>query len=714
MLFLIFFVWAFSGNSEIFFGLHLPAILLLFSVFAAFFVFVPAEKAVCCAVKKIEPYSFYIFPILSFIFSLLISHFVFNDLPHAPDEVNYKYLAEAILDGRITSELHPHYEFFHILYTNPAISGTYSIYQIGFSIFLAPFVFFKVPFLCNPLLTALSVFFIGKIAEEFYGRKEAFLTMLLASFSIFTVLLGGTLMAHSFCAVCTLGAFYFAVLAVRKNGAKRFLFLVFSALLISFLMFIRPQNALFVLIFVLLYLFVFIDKKSFLTSLPIMGFVIFIFLSLLLYSNYSISGKITEFKHERYWSVSEPVDNCMGIGLGKGCRFGTSYEIPDEGLTLPLAAEITAERLYYFVSVFAFSPFMLLFLVIYFLSASDKLLNRKDLILLSGYLIFPAVYFLYYYADNGYGARYYYECSFFLFPLIAKGIFVSYERSESFFAKPVFKRGILVSALLLASFAFQNIFSIPYLVSFYSKGSWGADRLLAQGLKEKNINEGVLFISPDEYYAKGAALMNMHKIDENRLIFALDLGLVSNQSLMDYYKGKKFYWVAFNKDLDVVPNIIEIKRDPSLKSVTTEMEHKSFPLDGAPDYCNKFPQYPEFVDQYSGFTLPDDMISGRVFFFCRFTESNQFYTFGQYFEKSGTYKVKITFAATPESGKFDLESGKFIKKLDFYSDKPHLENVEFEVFFEEGMNFIKLTPDFEGKELYFIIDKFEFFSSDDL
>ena len=146
MLFLIFFVWAFSGNSEIFFGLHLPAILLLFSVSTAFFVFVPAEKAVCCAVKKIEPYSFYIFPILSFIFSLLISHFVFNDLPHAPDEVNYKYLAEAILDGRITSELHPHYEFFHILYTNPAISGTYSIYQSGFSIFLAPFVFFKVPF----------------------------------------------------------------------------------------------------------------------------------------------------------------------------------------------------------------------------------------------------------------------------------------------------------------------------------------------------------------------------------------------------------------------------------------------------------------------------------------------------------------------------------------------------------------------------------------
>ena len=404
----------------------------------------------------------------------------------------------------------------------------------------------------------------------------------------------------------------------------------------------------------------------------------------------------------------------MGLGLGKGCRFGTPYEIPDEGLTIPLAAKITAERLYYFVSIFVFSPFMLLFLLVCFVFAAERGVLKKDLIVFSGFLIPFAAYFFYYYLDNGYGARYYYECSFFLLPLIAEGILISYEKSESFFTKPVFKRGILITAFIVSSFLFQSLFSLPYLVSFYSHGSWGADRLLAQALKEKNIEEGVFFISPDVYYAKGLALMNLHKIDENRLIFALDQGFVSNQNLINYYKGKKFYWVVFNKDFDVLPNIIEIKRDPAITVVTAEMEYKSYPLDGIPDYCNKFPQYPEFVDQYSGFTLPDEMVFGRIFFFCRFTESSQFYTFGEYFENSGNYKVKITFAATPESGKFDLEIGNFNKKLDFSSQTPHLESVEFEASFEKGMNFIKMIPDFEGKGRYFIIDKFEFFPSDEV
>ena len=714
MLFLIFFVWAFIGNFSEIFLFYLPVAALITFVLLALFAVSSVDTKMSRILNWLEIHAFVVFPLLSFVFSLCFSVFVFSSLPHAPDEINYKYLAEAILDGRITSDLHPHYEFFHILYTNPTISGAYSIYQIGYSIFLAPFVFLKVPFLCNPLLNAAAVFLTGRIAKEFYGGKVAFLSMMFASCSLFVTLLGSTLMAHSFCAACTLASFYFTMLSIKNERGKRIFFSILSAIFISFLMFIRPQNALFILLFILIYLFAFTDKKSFFKVAFVMGCLIFVFLIPFVYSNYVISGNITEFKHEKYWNISEPVDNCMGLGLGKGCRFGTYYEMPENGLTIPLAAKITAERLLYFVLIFLFNPLMLLFLVIRFIFAADRNYLKKDLIMLAGFLIPFTAYFFYYYLDNGYGARYYYECSFFLFPLIAKGVLVSYEKSENFFEKPLFKRGALVSAFITASFIFQNIFSLPYLVSFYSQGSWGADRLLAQGLKEKNIEEGVLFISPDYYYAKGLALMNLHKIDENRLIFALDLGFKSNQNLMDYYKNKKFYSVTFNINENRLPEINEITREPQITEITAEAEHKSYPLDGIPDYCNRFPQYPDFVNKYSGFTLPEELISGRIFFFCRFTESTQFYTFGQYFEKSGNYRVRITFAATPESGKFDLEIGTFTKKLDFFSDKPHLENVEFEVYFQKGMNFIRLIPDFEGKGRYFIIDKFEFFPLIDL
>ncbi|MBR6422613.1 hypothetical protein IKS86_07880 [bacterium] len=713
VLFLIFFVWAFAGNFGSLFLFHLPTMIVLFLLASAVFAFVPAEK-LTAAVNKTEPYKFYIFPAVAFLFSLAVSLFIFRGLPHVPDEMNYKYLAEAILDGKITTPLHPHYEFFHFLYTNPAISGTYSIYQIGFSIFLAPFVFLKVPFLCNPLLNAAAVFLIGKTAEEFYGKTVAFVTMALASLSLYTALMGGTLMAHSFCAVCTLGAFYLAVLSVRNCGTKRVMFAAVSALFISFLMFIRPQNALFALIFIMFYLFVFIDKKSFFKLVPVMGGVIFLFFLLFVYSNYAISGKITEFKYVKYWNISEPENDCMGLGLGKGCRFGTPYEMPENGLTLPLAFEITSKRLYYFVLDFIFSPFMLLFLILAFLLAEDKLKLKKHSILLTGYLIFFVVYFFYYYIDSeyGYGSRYYYECMFFLFPPLAEGILATVRKSEKIFSKPFFKNAVFVPAFIASALIFQTLLMLPIKNFYYSKSFWIGDKLLSEALKEKNIDEGVVFIFPDTFYADGAVRMNLHKIDENKLIFAHSLDYMSNQNLMDYYKGRKFYTAFFSAGGEKKPEIFEIHRDPSVSWVTAEAEYKNNPVDGAPDYCNKFPQYPDFINKSSGFTLPEDMISKRVFFFCRFTEETQFYTFGQNFEKEGIYKVRITFAATPESGKFYFESGNFSKKIDFYSQESLLDSVEFDVFFKKGMNFIKLSPDLNGRQHYFIIDKFEFFPSE--
>ena len=716
-LFLIFFVWAFSESwdrvGELLF-LHLTSISVLFLFFTVFFVVSKADTALLRFLKKLEPCSFRIFPSIAFVSSLIVSHFIFHDLPHVPDEINYKFLAESILGGSISTPLHPHYEFFHILYTQQAVSGSYSIYQIGYSVFLAPFVFFKVPFLCNPLLNALSVFLIGKITCEFYGKTVAFITMALASFSLFIAIMGGTLMAHSFCAACTLASFYFAILSLKNSGQKRYVFTAVSALFISFLMFIRPQNALFILIFISGYIFVSVDKKSFFRIIPVMGSVIFIFLILFLYSNYAVSGNITELKHEKYWNVSEPVDNCMGLGLGKGCKFGTPYEMPPEGLTLPIAFKITAERLYYFVSVIAFSPLMFLFLILLFFYAKDAAPIKKDLILLSCYLIFLVVYFFYYYTDTGYGARYYFECSFFLFPLIARGIILMYEESRKFYGSAVFGRGLLVTAFISASFLFQYLFSLPYVIKCYSQGSWGTDLLLEKALEEKNIKEGVLFVSPDSLFANGISRMNLHKIDENKIIFALDLGKNSDQNLMDYYKGKKFYTLVFDPEAKKIPEITEIKRDKSINVVTAEMEHKIYPVDGTPDYCNIFPQYPFFINQYAGFILPPEIFSDRSFFFCRFTSADQFYTFGQNFEKAGNYKVRITFAATPESGKFYFETGKFSKKIDFSSQNSHLDTVEFDVFLKKGMNFIKLSPDFEGKQNYFIINKFEFFPSEQI
>ena len=98
---------------------------------------------------------------------------------------------------------------------------------------------------------------------------------------------------------------------------------------------------------------------------------------------------------------------------------------------------------------------------------------------------------------------------------------------------------------------------LPAKNFYYSKSFWIGDKLLSEALKEKNIDEGVVFISPDTFYADGAVRMNLHKIDENKLIFAHALDYMSNQNLMDYYKGKKFYTAFFGAGGEGKPEIFE-------------------------------------------------------------------------------------------------------------------------------------------------------------
>lgn len=714
LLFCVFFIWSYWGNFPALGAplLLIPAALLLFVLL------LPLQKPLSQYSENISKFflehGFKVFPALAFLISLYISLNWFSGLPFVPDEVNYKYLAQAILDGKITSGLHPHYEFFNFLYTVPSVNGAYSIYQIGFPLFLAPFLALGVPWLANPLLLALSVFLTGRIAEIFYDRKTAVISMSFASTSVFLTVLGGTMMAHPFCAAATLGAFYFAILAEKSNNSKQlWINIAISALFISALLLARPQNALFALFFTVLYLFLKFKFVVFFKTGVVYALIISVFLGLLIYSNYVITGSVTEFKHRKFWDISEPVDDCMGIGLGKGCKFSANTELPEEGLNFTYATEITRQRLEAFLPGLTLNPlFFLLILLPFFKRNRDKSLIFNDFFVLSGFLIFFVVYYFYYFPGVTYGARFYFEGSFFLFPLMAQGFVMLLDSAGRGGASARLK--FLPESLLFTAFLIQFLVNFPATSAAYAKDWWVTTRLLSSKLQEKNITDGVVFINPDYFYSSGLPLMNIHKIDRNRLIFAIDLGFESNQKLMDYYKGRRFFWANFHREGDILHSkepleldVSEIFRDPAVTKVTVELEHKSYPIDGKPDYCNRYLQMGPIVNNYAGFSLPPELNEGRLYFFCKFTATDQFYTFGQNFTASGRYLARVTFAAHPVGGKFEFRHGDSTHLIDFHSEGIELKTVEFIENIEEGMNLFTLLP--KSPDTYFIIDKFEFF-----
>lgn len=707
-LFIIFFIWSFGGSYNALTEFYFPGLFIYFLVFLVPFSIPGFSEKFFKVILLLEKQSFLIFPVFVFLYSQYVWHDVFSGIPHVQDEINFKYLATAILDGTLTSPLHPHYEFFRFLYIIPSESGTYSIYDIGYPILLAPFLYFKVPFLLNPLLSSFSIYFLGRIAQELYDRRTASLSMMLGSFSLFLSSMGGTWMSHSLCAFLTLGAVLFAVKSLKKDLIKN---TVISALFISALMFSRPQNALFVLFSVVLFYALFAGGRNFIKSMIISGSIIFLFFLLFNYTHYIFSGAVLTGKHSVYWNISEPIDDCMRLGLGNGCRHATLIDLPSEGLTFTHAVYTTYLRLNQLVYGMFFHPLMFLFISILFLFKTDTDKFRKDLFVLFCFQIIFFTYFFFYFDGNVYGPRYYYEASFFLVVLASRGMILFFSKFNRKNGNPLLNPVNLFSAFFIAGIFFQYTVSAPAFFKPHRLAFWGADPLLYKALKEKNINKGVVFINPHTFHSSGTATMNLHKIDDNELIFARDLGPFQNRRLMNYYPDRSYYLANFNKEWfeEKLPEIIEMKKDDLPDMLYVELEDKEWPLSGRPDYCNTYPAW-EYIDQYAGFELESQLTAGRKYFFCRFINNDEHYSFGQYFEQGGEYRVKITYAATSVGKNFRFSNGTESETVNFFNKTNEIKEIEFEMTFNKGLNIIKIQPLDINKDSsgHFIIDRIEF------
>ena len=706
LLFFIFFIWAFNGDYSNIFSFYFPYLPLIFFLIFLIFSIRKVKISIVPTLDFFTEHSFKIFPALAFAYALFFSIFILSALPHVQDEINMFFQAEAILNGGLSRPLHPFYEFFRFLYIIPSKGGTYSLYQPGYSILLAPFIFLGVPYLLNPLLTGGAVFLLGKNVEKMFDRKTAALSMFLATVSAFLIPMGGTFMNHTFCAFSSLASMWF----IQKSFEKKpFLNTGIACLFIVLIMFTRPQTALFILISTIVFIFLKQDKKRFLYQAVTAGAVILPFFLLIFFTDSIFSGKLFLPKHIAYFSYSEPVNGSLGLGLYKGCRFNTIIPLPKEGLTISHAYYITYLRLVQMIYGMFFHPIFFIYLPALFLMKRKAQETLPDYIFLQYFLVTFVAFFFYYYDGNVYGPRYYYEVSFFLIPLFARGIILSTRKLSEINSLKFLQPRLIVYSFILSGFIFHYTVTAPQLFRLHRNAFWGTDPALSKLVDKKGIKNSLIFISPYRFYSSGAAIMDLSDIDSNNNIYAVNLGDSYNAVLADYYKNRKIYKVVFREEWyeDMPFEFQEVKELPVPEKMTVEMEHKSYPVEGIPDYCNKFPAWPN-IDSYSGFELPQDM-TDNTYFFCRFISEDQFYTFGQYVNKAGKYKITIKAVFGPVGTRFKLTSRNQEKILNFYLDEYDYKDLEIKLDFEKGLNFIKLQPlDIRKNGGYFIIDKLEF------
>lgn len=713
--FLIFFCWATFGNLFLTLSFSFPVFhILLFFCLMLFY-----AVGVKYGFKEIDlnfgRSPFFILPAAAFVISLLIAFLFFQGMPHVQDSINYLVMAENFAVGRLHSRMPEHYEFFQYAYMIPDGERLYSLFLPGFSFFLVPFVILGIPVLANPLLTALNVFLTGKIAEELFDRKIAVISMFFMLFSTFFVVMGGTWMAHPFCMTMTLLAVWSYIRMVDQKSRKYPIILGIS---LGWLALTRPQNTLFAGIpLIAHYMIVLIKKRDlrlFAEALDkgLMSLVFFApFLVFLLYYNSIYTGDPLLFKQDVFFNYSEPRKFCHRFGLGTGCVYSNGTELPPEGLTFSHAFLVSSHRLSSLIMNLFLHPLTLILLPLAFVFAKNRKDFSKLLFLFSLFFVNLAGYFFFYYHGNAFGPRYLYETSFFLIVILS---YTFCRVTEGAFKRSGLNNTakILTFSLLSAALVYQTFFALPSLKASYDKGFWNVSADLKKALDNAGIKEGVVFVAPFTMYGSGYALMDHAHFENNKIIYVRDLGIKQNRRIMFEYPGKKYYWTPFKElgNNTEPPEITEIFAPVDTGEIHVELEDKSFPLTGNPDFCQTFPEM-SYLDAYLDMEPPYQYLNKYQFlWFCRFVSTGQYYDFKQKVNKSGDYEIRFYGLQGKEMGNFDLLiDGKKAATLDFHADEKKMNNISLRTRLSKGMHDFRIAPrELVSKHNYFMIDSVDF------
>ncbi len=145
-----------------------------------------------------------------------ISWKVYNGVPGFIDSCIYMFQARLFADGTLSAPLPPEPEFFgitHVILNNK----WYTMYPPGYPAILGLGVLFKITWLVNPLLGALTIVCIFLLAKELYGDSIAKLSAILACASSFFLFMSSEFASHTSTLFFVTLAFLSFVWMVKKK-----------------------------------------------------------------------------------------------------------------------------------------------------------------------------------------------------------------------------------------------------------------------------------------------------------------------------------------------------------------------------------------------------------------------------------------------------------------------------------------------------------------
>ncbi len=226
--------------------------------------------------------------LFSFLASAAYSLFIFDGVPHIPDEIGYLFQAKIFRLARlyVPSPCSPEsFDFPHVVNNG----RWYSMYPPGFPFLLLFGLILGVPWIVNPVIGALAILLLYLLGKEIYGQNAGIVAAILGATSIWRLIMSATMMSH---AASMLFNGLFLLFAVRSIRRPTFREGLLAGTSLGFAFLIRPYNTAlfsFAIISYIAVLFFKSPRKRISNSAGIIGMVL-LFLAIFFLYNWGTTG----------------------------------------------------------------------------------------------------------------------------------------------------------------------------------------------------------------------------------------------------------------------------------------------------------------------------------------------------------------------------------------------------------------------------------------
>jgi hypothetical protein len=463
--------------------------------------------------------------------------FSYQNHPHVQDEVAYLIHARYLANGRLVMPAPPVPEAFDMYLMQFSGENWYPSPPVGWPALLSLGVRLDVPWLVNPLLAGINLWFIFRICRSLYSARLARIVVLLISVSPWYLFMGMNFMTHMLTLTCALSATWWLM---RSRQTGKVVWAIWAGLALGIMSLIRPIEGLIWAVLMGMWAIGIGGKRlSFISVAGLVTSTAMISLLVLPY-NAALTGNPRVFPINAYTDERFGVNsNALGFGPDRGMGWAID---PNPGHT-PIDGLINANLNSFSTNIelFGWSTGSLLLVAVFLASFRFQ---QSDYLMFAVILAVFGVFFFYYFSGGpDFGARYWFLMIVPLAALSARGIQVleSAVRADP----PVlgFEYGrILTGVLLCSMLALVTFFPWRAVDKYYHYLGMTPDIL---NLETGNSFEGDLVLVRGDNHPdySSAAIYNSIDLTSPDTIYAWDRSPAARQALVQAFPDRGFWLV---------------------------------------------------------------------------------------------------------------------------------------------------------------------------